>query len=56
MSLLDALKAMSVGETCQAPDECTYGTVKKTCSDLRSQGYIYLTSCKAGVQTITRLK
>ncbi len=55
-SLPDALKAMSVGETCIAPDECTPKTVIKTCSELKDDGYLFTTTTKSGVQTVTRLK
>lgn len=55
-SLPDALKAMSVGETCIAPDECTTTYVKRACYDLKGKGYLFTTSTKTGVQTVTRLK
>lgn len=55
-SLPDALMAMSVGETCISPDDCTPAYVKKTCSELKDKGYMFVTSTKTGVQTITRLK
>lgn len=55
-SLPDALMAMSIGETCISPDECTPGYVKRACCELKEQGYIFITSTKTGVQTITRLK
>lgn len=54
-TLADALKAMKVGETCVAPDGYTVPSVRKTCADLRELGYMFQTSCKTGVQTITRL-
>lgn len=55
-SLPDALMAMSIGETCIAPDECTPAYVKRACTELKEKGYIYVTSTKTGEQTITRLK
>lgn len=55
-SLADALKGMKIGETCLSPDECTPKTVIKTCVELKSQGYIFQTSTRTGVQTVTRLK
>lgn len=55
-SLPDALMAMSIGETCISPDECTPTYVKKACSELKEKGYLYVTSTKSGVQTVTRLK
>ena len=55
-SLADALKEMKVGETCLSPDECTPKTVSKTCVELKRQGYLFLTSTRTGVQTVTRLK
>lgn len=55
-SLYDALRAMSVGETRIAPDECTRKTVIKTCSELKGEGYVFTTTTKSGVQTVTRLK
>lgn len=55
-SLTDALKDMQVGETRIAPDECTPAYVKRACSDLKENGYIFATSTKTGVQTVTRLQ
>lgn len=55
-SLPDALKLMSIGETCIAPDECAPAYVKRACSELKIQGYLFQTSTRTGVQTITRLK
>ena len=37
-SLPDALMAMSVGETCIAPDECTPTYVKRACCELKEKG------------------
>ncbi len=53
-SLPDALKGMSVGETCIAPDECTQQYVKRTCCELKQEGYIFTTSTATGIQTVTR--
>lgn len=55
-SLPEALRAMSIGETCVAPDDCGIRYVKKTCSELKEEGLLFVTSTKTGVQTITRLK
>ena len=55
-SLTDALTDMKVGETCIAPDECSASYVKRACSELKEKGYVFTTSTKTGVQTITRLK
>lgn len=56
LSLFDALKEMTVGETCLAPDECTYAYVKRACTELKKHGFIFTTSKRTGVLTITRLK
>ncbi len=55
-SLADALREMRVGETCISPDECSPKTVTKTCVELKSQGFLFQTSTRTGVQTVTRLK
>lgn len=55
-SLPEALMSMSVGETCIAPDNCGVSTVRKTCTELKARGYIFQTTTRTGVQTITRLK
>lgn len=55
-SLCDALREMKVGETCIAPDGCSVAHVKRTCSELKAEGYLFATSQRAGVQTVTRLK
>ncbi len=55
-SLTTALKGMNIGETCQAPDEANPSTVRKTCVELKAHGYMFQTSMRSGVQTITRLK
>lgn len=55
-SLPDALRGMAVGETCISPDECTPVYVKRTCYELKQEGYIFTTTTKTGVQTVTRLK
>lgn len=55
-SLPDALMAMHVGDTCIAPDKCSPGYVKRTCTELKEKGYIFTTSTKTGVQTVTRLQ
>lgn len=55
-SLADALKDMTIGETCVAPDGYQPKSVTKTCVELKEQGYLFQTSTRSGVQTITRLK
>lgn len=55
-SLADALKEMKVGETCISPDDCTPAYVKSACTELKAQGYLFTTSTRIGVQTVTRLK
>lgn len=55
-SLPEALMSMSVGETCIAPDTCGVSTVRKTCTELKAKGYIFQTTTRTGVQTVTRLK
>ena len=55
-SLADALKGMTVGETCVAPDGYQPKYVKRACCELKEKGYLFTTSTKTGVQTITRLK
>lgn len=55
-TLADALKAMAIGETCAAPDGYQPTSVIKTCVELKDQGYLFQTSTRTGVQTITRLK
>lgn len=55
-SLADALAEMQVGEICLAPDGYSPKTVVKTCVEMKSKGFLFQTSQRAGVQTITRLK
>lgn len=55
-SLPVALKEMAVGETCIAPDGYAPRTVRVACTDLRAEGYLFQTSTRTGIQTITRLK
>lgn len=55
-SLADALAEMKIGEICLAPDGYAPMTVVKTCTEMKSKGYLFQTSRRAGVQTITRLK
>lgn len=56
LSLTDALRAMQVGQTAIAPDDASEAYVRKTAAALRTQGYLFQTSTRTGVQTITRLK
>lgn len=53
-TLSQALRAMAVGETRYAPEGYTPATVRKTCSELKTKGYIFTTSSRTGRQTITR--
>lgn len=55
-SLYDALREMKVGEIRLKPDGRSMYTVKKTCSELKSEGYLFATTTKSGMQTIIRLK
>lgn len=55
-SLPDALMGMNIGETCISPDECTPAYVKRACTDLKEKGFLFVTSTKTGVQTVTRLR
>ena len=55
-SLSDALAAMNVGETAIAPDGYKPRTVRKTCSELKEKGFLFTTTMRAGIQTVTRLK
>ncbi len=53
-TLSQALRSMAVGETCYAPEGYSPATIKKTCSELKTKGYIFTTSARTGRQTITR--
>ena len=55
-SLSDALKKMQIGETRIAPDDCTPSYVRRACSELKAEGYLFQTSTRTEVQTVTRLK
>ncbi len=55
-TLLEALTAMSVGETVTAPEGYSDATVKRACSDLNRRGCVFRTTNITGVRTITRLK
>lgn len=55
-SLSDALKELSIGETRIAPDGYAPKTVIKACSELKSEGYIFTTCQREGIQVVTRLK
>lgn len=55
-SLGEALRDMAVGETCVAPDGYTVQTVRKAVHDINATGkYVFISSLRSGVQTITRL-
>ncbi|MDE6792493.1 MAG: hypothetical protein K2J48_05370 [Muribaculaceae bacterium] len=55
-TLSDALSDMKIGETAIAPVGYKPETVRKTCTDLKVKGFLFTTTMRAGVQTITRLK
>lgn len=55
-SLSDALKKMAIGEVCKAPDGYSPQTVIKACCELKSEGYMFYTSRRAGEQVVTRIK
>ncbi|MCM1079125.1 MAG: hypothetical protein NC344_05795 [Bacteroidales bacterium] len=55
-TLAEALSEMSLGETAIAPKGYKPETVRKTCTELKNKGYLFSTTMRAGVQTITRLK
>lgn len=55
-SLPEALRRMSLGETCVAPGELKPAYLRKTCSELKEKGYVFLTSMKSGELTVTRIK
>lgn len=55
-TLADALTEMKIGETAFAPVGYKPKTVMVECNKLKEKGYLYTTSKRAGVQTITRLK
>ncbi len=58
-SLADALKGMSVGESCLPPEGYSKHGVAKVCSELRHEGYIFISTCRTGdaqQQVVTRLK
>lgn len=55
-SLADALKEMKAGDTCLSPDGYSPRTIIKTCTELKRQGYLFQTSTRAGVQTVTRIR
>lgn len=55
-TLSDALAEMKIGETAIAPAGYTLKTVRKTCSELKEKGFLFATTTRAGVQTVTRLK
>lgn len=56
LSLPDALKEMEIGETRISPDECSRAYVKRACTELKDEGFLFVTSTKTGVQTVTRLQ
>ena len=55
-SLAEALKAMAVGETRRAPLDYSAQSVRKAVSELNATGeYVFISSTRSGVQTVTRL-
>lgn len=55
-TLTSALRAMEVGQTQFAPKGRSRSTIKRTCTLLAKEGYVFTTSTRLGEQTITRLK
>lgn len=55
-TLAEALASMNVGETRLAPDSYTPEYVRKICAEMKNKGFVFQTSCRTGVQTVTRLK
>ena len=55
-SLPEALKRMALGETRVAPGDVKPAYLRKTCSELKEKGYVFLTSMKSGEMTVTRIK
>lgn len=55
-SLLEALKRMQVYQTMSLPEEYSRGSACTVCSMLREEGYLFTTSTKTGILTVTRLK
>lgn len=56
LTLYEALRQMEVGETCAAPEGTGKSYVKRACSGLKSEGYLFATSQRTGEITITRLR
>lgn len=54
-TLIDALKRMNIGETAEIPNEYSKAYVKRICSTLKSEGYVYSTTTKLGPMVVTRL-
>ena len=54
--LTSALKEMSVGETCIAPDGYSFNATVVTCSRLKEEGLLFRTYIVDGVQHITRIQ
>ena len=55
-TLSEALTDMKIGETAIAPVGYKPKTVVKTCSELKEKGFLFNTSMRGGMQTVTRLK
>lgn len=55
-SLADALTEMKVGETAFAPEGYKPKTVMVECNKLKEKGYLFTTTMRTGLQTVTRLK
>ncbi len=55
-SLADALTEMKVGETTFAPEGYKPKTVMVECNKLKEKGYLFTTTMRTGLQTVTRLK
>lgn len=55
-SLNEALKGMTPGETTIAPEGYSEQSIRRACTLLKPQGFIFATSTQTGSLTITRLK
>lgn len=55
LGLKEAMLEMEVGETCIAPDECSKYYVRRMCSELKNEGFLFTTRIVDEDQHITRL-
>ncbi len=54
LTLAEALAGMEVGESAIAPEGYSYGYVRKVCSELKRDGYLFSTSKKPSGLIVTR--